>query len=128
MWTCRKKEEGEEGMFKKSIEAIIADGKRDLEFLSEQAASKALEAKSAVIRCTQEIEAMVQLAKDVPEKVFDRYSHVLVAVGDIYSTGNFGRPTYVDIGGTHLQLRGLMGQEQVKTGKYRVIVMLEPIS
>lgn len=113
-------------MFKKSIEAIIEDGKKHLESLASGVETNAFLAKREIARCSDEISGLVQLAKDVPEKIFDRYSTVLTAIGEIYgqSTGYHS----IRIGGTDLQLRGLMGSESLKPGKYRIVVLVEPIS
>jgi hypothetical protein len=113
-------------MFQKSIEAIIAQGVKELEGLSVQAAQKAVEAKAAVSRCQSEIQSLVNLAKQVPEKVFDRYSQVLVSTIQIESYSSFCAD--IMLNGYASNLRGIMGDEKVKAGKYRVIVLLEPIS
>ena len=113
-------------MFKKSIEAIIADGKKTLESLAHGVESNAFLAKKEISRCSEEIQGLVTLAQQVPEKVFDRYSNVLTAVGEIY--GHASGYNTVRIAGTDLQLRGIMGDEAVKPGKYRIVVLVEPIS
>ena len=113
-------------MFKKSIEAIIAAGQKNLEELTRQTEVAALRAKDEVKRCSDEINGLVALSKDVPEKIFDRYSTVLTAVGPIY--GNPHSSHSIRISGSELQLRGLMGDESVKPGNYRILVLVEPIS
>lgn len=52
-------------MFKRSIEAIIADGKKNLEELSRQTEVTALRAKDEVKRCSDEIAGLVTLAQQV---------------------------------------------------------------
>lgn len=113
-------------MFKKSIEAIIADGQKNLEELIRQTEVAALRAKDEVKRCSGEIAGLVALSKEVPEKVFDRYSTILTTIGKIYGES----PGYhsIRISGSDLQLRGLMGEESVKPGNYRILVLVEPIS
>jgi hypothetical protein len=113
-------------MFKKSIEAIIADGQKNLEELTRQTEVAALRAKDEVKRCSDEISGLVTLAKQVPEKVFDRYSAVLTAVGQIY--GHSMGYNSIRISGTDLQIRGLMGDESVKPGNYRILILIEPLS
>lgn len=113
-------------MFKKSIEAIIAEGQKNLQELVRQTEVSALRAKDEIKRCSDEISGLVALAKEVPEKVFERYSTVLTAVGQIHGMA----PGYhtVRISGSDLQLRGLMGDESVKPGNYRILVLVEPLS
>jgi hypothetical protein len=113
-------------VFKKSIEAIIAEGQKNLVELIRQTEVAALRAKDEVKRCSDEISGLVALSKDVPEKIFDRYSTVLTAVGQIY--GNSPGYHSIRISGSDLQLRGLMGDESVKPGNYRILVLVEPIS
>ncbi len=113
-------------MFKKSIEAIIAEGQKNLVELTRQTEVAALRAKDEVKRCSDEIAGLVALSKDVPEKIFDRYSTILTAVGTIYGQA-IGYNT-IRISGSDLQLRGLMGDEFVKLGNYRILVLVEPIS
>ena len=114
-------------MFQKSIEAIIANGVRDLEALKRQAAACAVEAQAQVQRTQSEIQALVNLGKQVPEKVFDRYSNVLVSTIEQHvDDRNFFAEVRISSATGHL--RGLMGDEKLKAGKYRVIVLLEPIS
>lgn len=115
-------------MFQKSIETIIAQGVKELEALSKQAADKAVEAKAAVSRCQSEVQALVNLAKQVPEKVFDRYSNVLVGTVQQYGESPSGLYASIRISTSDAQLHGLMGPNDLKAGKYRVIVLLEPIS
>ena len=115
-------------MFQKSIEAIIAQGVKGLEGLKKEINGCVVEAQEQVQRSQSEIQSLVNLAKQVPEKVFDRYSHVLIST--TLQTGGQSAPFYGEIriaesGG---QLRGLMGNESIKAGKYRVIVLLEPLS
>lgn len=114
-------------MFQKSIEAIIAQGIKGLEGLKKEAAATAVEAQAQVQRCQSEIQSLVTLAKQVPEKVFDRYSNVLVTTVDMNPDENLNWAE-IRINSSAGQLRGLMGNEVVKRGKYRVIVLLEPIS
>jgi hypothetical protein len=115
-------------VFQKSIEAIIAQGVKDLEGVVKQTRQAADEAKIRVSQCQSEIQSLVNLAKQVPEKVFDRYSNVLVATIDQYSDQPNGIYAELRLGGNSGQLRGLMGDDSLKKGKYRVIVLLEPIS
>lgn len=115
-------------MLKKSIEAIIADGAANLEELAERVKTNAQGAAEQVARCRSEIETLVALAKDVPEKVFDRHSNVLVTTMDL-NPGSSGHIwSEIRLNGHCAQLRGLMGPDQVKPGKYRVVVLLEPLS
>ena len=113
-------------MFKRSIEAVIAEGTRNLETLAKLAADKAVEARAEVSRCQSEIQTLVNLGKQVPEKVFDRYSQVLVSTIDVQSMDEVLH-AQIQIGGAYGGLRGLMG-ENPRRGKYRVIVLLEPIA
>lgn len=115
-------------MFQKSIEAAIADGIKGLEFLKKQVEGTAVEAKAQVARCQSEIQSLVSLAKQVPEKVFDRYSNVLVGTIEEYTENRSNLYAELRLNSGQTQLRGLMGDEKVKCGKYRVIVLLEPIS
>lgn len=113
-------------MLKKSIEAIIAEGEKNLQELTRQTEVASLRAQDEVKRCSDEIKGLVALSKEVPEKVFDRYSTILTAIGQIYGQA-LGYNT-IRISGTDLQLRGLMGDESVKPGNYRIIVLVEPLS
>jgi hypothetical protein len=115
-------------MFQKSIEAIIAQGIREIEALKKQAAETASEAVSRVERTRDEIQSLVDLAKQVPDKVFDRYSNVLVGTFEEYHESPQGLYAHIRLASCETQLRGLMGDERIKQGKYRVIVLLEPIS
>ncbi len=114
-------------MFQKSIETVIAQGVKGLEALKREAAETAVEAQKQVQRCQSEIQALANLAKQVPEKVFDRYSNVMISTMEIQQENPhaFGE---IRISGYSGELRGLMGNEIAKKGKYRVIVLLEPIS
>jgi hypothetical protein len=114
-------------MFQKSIEAIIAQGIKDLEAVVKQTQQAADEAKIKVSRCQSEIQSLVNLAKQVPEKVFDRYSNILVGTIEEHADPSQLYAEFRSAGGI-TQLRGLMGDERIKRGKYRVIVLLEPIS
>lgn len=115
-------------MFKKSIEAIIADGVKELEEIAKRAENNGVQAAEQVARCKSEIETLVNLAKDVPEKVFDRHSNVLVSTLDLSQGSSGSMWAEIRLNGLCTQLRGLMGDEKIKPGKYRVIVLLEPIS
>lgn len=114
-------------MFQKSIEAIIAQGIKGLESLKKEAAATSVQAQAEVQRCQSEIQTLVNLGKQVPEKVFDRYSSVLVStIESRQDWENFYGE--IRLGSASGQLRGLMGNEILKMGRYRVIVLLEPIS
>ncbi len=115
-------------MLKKSIEAIIADGAANLEELAERVRMNAIGAAKEVERCKSEMQTLVSLAKDVPEKVFDRHSNVLVSTMEIGGGSSGSMWAEVRLNGVCAPLRGLMGGEHVKPGKYRVIVLLEPLS
>lgn len=115
-------------MFQKSIEAIIAQGVKDLEAVVESTRQAADDAKIRVSQCQSEIQSLVNLAGQVPEKVFDRYSNVLVATIQEHAENPNGLYAELRLGTGMAQLRGLMGDESLKRGKYRVIVLLEPIS
>lgn len=115
-------------MFQKSIEAIIAQGVRGLEALKKEAAATATEAQEQVQRCQSEIQTLVNLGKQVPEKVFDRYGCVLIGTFDHYNQSPSGMYASLRMSNSEVQLRGLMGPEDLKPGKYRAIVLLEKIS
>lgn len=115
-------------MFQKSIESIIAQGVKDLEAVVKQTRQAADEAKIKVSQCQSEIQSLVTLSKQVPEKVFDRYSNVLVGTIEEYSDGNSNLYAELCLNSGQTSLRGLMGDEKFRRGKYRVIVLLEPIS
>jgi|SRR6185369_1019046 len=115
-------------MLKKSIEAIIADATVDLNEIAERAKKSGERAAERVTLCKSEIQTLVSLAKDVPEKVFDRHSNVLVSTIEVRSNESGSIWSEIRLNGSVVQLRGLMGGEQIKSGKYRVIVLLEPIS
>lgn len=114
-------------MLQKSIEAIIAQGVRDMEHQKEVVRGVAEQAKATVSQCQSEISSLVNLAKQVPEKVFDRYTHVLVSTFEMYDEARFSHG-YIQINTSQGQLHGIMGDEKIKRGKYRVIVLVEPIS
>ena len=114
-------------MFNKSIEAIIAQGTKDLEGLVAQTRRAVDEARAKVSQCQSEIQSLVNLAKQVPEKVFDRYSTVLVATVESYGESTFSY-AQIQLGSSGAPLRGIWGGEKFEKGKYRVIVLLEPIS
>jgi hypothetical protein len=115
-------------MFQKSIEAIIAQGVKDLEAVVKQTRQAADDAKIRVSQCQSEIQSLVNLAKQVPEKVFDRYSNVLVGTVNQYGESPTGLYASIRLSTSEAQLQGLMGSEDLKRGKYRVIVLLEQIS
>lgn len=116
-------------MFQKSVEAVIAQGVRDLEALTKQARQAADEARIRVSQCQSEIQSLVNLAKQVPEKVFDRYSNLLVGtIEQMHADGSSPICSEIRVEHSSTMLRGLMGDEKIKKGKYRVIVLLEPIS
>lgn len=114
-------------MFQKAIEAVIEDGKKSLQAMADSVERLSAEAKKEIDRRSVEIEGLVTLAKDVPEKVFDRYSNVMVSVVEVvYPEAHYTKE--IRIGGAQAQLQGIMGDEDLKIGKYRVIVLLEPLS
>jgi hypothetical protein len=115
------------GLFQKSIEAIIAQGVQDLEYTQKSIQQASDEAKVKVSQCQSEIQALVTLSKQVPDKVFDRYSNVLVGTIEQYVEPSELYAT-MRLASGETQLRGLMGNEKIPKGKYRVIVLLEPIS
>lgn len=115
-------------MFQKSIQAIIDQGVRDLEAVVKQTQQAAIDAKVRVSTCQSEIQSLVTLAKQVPEKVFDRYSNVLVGTIEEYSDSPNGFNCDFRLNNNWIQLRGFMGDERLKRGKYRVVVLLEPLS
>jgi hypothetical protein len=114
-------------VFQKSIEAIISQGTKDLENLIKQTRQAGDDARIKVSQCQSEIQSLVNLAKQVPEKVFDRYSNVLVSTVELYNEYTCF-DGYVQINGCQAHLRGVMGDEKFKRGKYRVIVLVEPLS
>ena len=115
-------------MFQKSIESIISQGVKDLEAVVRQTRQAADDAKIKVSQCQSEIQSLVTLAKQVPEKVFDRYSNVLVGTIEEHVEGSSDLYAEFHINSGRTGLRGIMGNEKFKRGKYRVIVLLEPIS
>lgn len=115
-------------MFQKTIEAIISEGVKGLEALKKGAADKAAEAAAQVQRCQSEIQSLVNLGKQVPEKVFDRYGHVLIGTFEHQSQSLSGLYAELRTNQAITQLKGLMGSEDLKPGKYRAIVLLEKLS
>src|SRR5689334_7606773 len=115
-------------MFQKSIESIIAQGVKDLEAVVKSTRQAADDAKIKVSQCQSEIQSLVNLAKQVPDKVFDRYSNVLVGTIQQHDQSPAGVYAYLRLSTAETQLHGLMGPNDLKAGKYRVIVLLEPIS
>lgn len=115
-------------MFQKTIEAIISEGVKGLEALKRQAAEKAVEAQAHVQRCQSEIQSLVNLGKQVPEKVFDRYGHVLVGTFEHCNKSPAGLYAVLRTSQAETQLRGLMGSEDIGPGRYRAIVLLEKLS
>lgn len=115
-------------MFQKTIEAIISQGIKGLEALKKEAASTATEAQEQVQRCQSEIQSLVNLGKQVPEKVFDRYGHVLIGTFEHDRQSSEGLYAVLQTHYAQTQLKGLMGSEDLKPGKYRAIVLLEKIS
>jgi hypothetical protein len=115
-------------MFQKTIESIISEGVKGLEALKKAAADKGAEAAAQVQRCQSEIQSLVNLGKQVPDKVFDRYGHVLIGTFEQYNQSSSGLYAVLQIGQSQTQLKGLMGSEDLKPGKYRAIVLLEKLS
>jgi hypothetical protein len=115
-------------VFQKSIEAIIAQGVRDLEAVVKSTRQAADDAKIRVSQCQSEIQSLVNLAKQVPDKVFDRYSNVLVGTLENHYEGLYGMGASIMLSSSQARLQGLMGPEDLKKGKYHVIVLLEQIS
>lgn len=113
-------------MFKKAIEAVVKDGIEELRQMEENSKRAIERAAEIVATRKSEIEALVVLAKEVPEKVFDRYSNILICEFPLHSQ-NAGRMG--DIGlrlnGYHACLHGIMGPDDFKPGKYRAVVLLE---
>jgi hypothetical protein len=114
-------------MFQKSIEAIIANGVKDLDAVVNRTRQAADDAKIKVSQCQSEIQTLVNLAKNVPEKVFDRYSQVFVSTLELYNEEPMSQG-YVTINNCQGHLRGMMGDERLRKGRYRLIVLMEPIS
>lgn len=116
-------------MFQKSVEAIIAQGVKDLE-ASKRSIQTAVEGAGIKIsQCQSEIQSLVTLAKQVPEKVFDRYSNILVGTTHHRESSPSGLYAELRLScGEGTSLQGLMGPEDLKPGKYRVIVLLERIA
>ena len=114
-------------MFQKSVEAIIAQGVKDLEAVVKQTRQAADDAKIRVSQCQSEIQSLVNLAKQVPDKVFDRYSQIFVSTMDLYNEDPMFNG-YVTINNCQGPLRGIMGDEKLKRGRYRIIILMEPIS
>lgn len=114
-------------MFRKSIEAIIAQGISDLETMKKGLQETVVASQQKIQQCQSEIQSLVNLAKQVPEKVFDRYSNVLVGTVEqiVNPSQLYAR---LQIASGEVQLHGIMGDEKIKQGKYRVIVLLEPLS
>ena len=115
-------------MFQKSIEAVIAKGVSDLEAVVKQTRQASDDAKVRVSQCQSEIQSLVTLAKQVPEKVFDRYSNVLVGTIEQHGESSGDISAELRINFSQTNLCGIMGDGKFKRGKYRVIVLLEPIS
>lgn len=109
-------------MFKKSIEAIIAQGLLDLDGKVAMIISLAEEAKKEVELRKNEMTALVQLAKDIPEKIFDRYSGVMVATVDL-PKHQCHNPRISLVYGMERPLTGLMGPNELAPGTYRAIVL-----
>lgn len=115
-------------MFRKSIEAIIAQGVIDLEAMQKGLQATVVESQKKIQQCQSEIQSLVTLAGQVPEKVFDRYSNVLVGTIEEHCEGNSNLYAEFRLNSGQASLHGIMGNEKFKKGKYRVIVLLEPIS
>lgn len=114
-------------MFRKSIEGIIAEGVKNLQSQAERVARRGVEAQEEVTRCAEQVKALIRLAQEVPEKVFDRYSSVMITTMDMRTDQPAG---YLSIRTNNgdWQLHGVMGPEAIKAGKYRAIVLLEPLT
>lgn len=113
-------------MFQKAIEAVIQDGLRDIEQMVQCVEARVVYAKEEAEKRRGEIQALVDLAKDVPSAVFSRHSNVMIGTIHLPQAGSAYAEFRVNGNGTTLS--GLMGPEGVKDGKYRVIVLLEPLS
>lgn len=115
-------------MFRKSIEATIEAGLSRIEELKKTCLSQADEAVRQVERTKQEIAGLVILAKEVPEKVFDRYAHVLVGGFSIHPQfGGTNLQFTLQGAGIYASMHGIMGSESLKPGKYRVVTLLERV-
>lgn len=114
-------------MFKKSIEAIIEAGLKEMEDKKQGIEGYARSAGEIIVRCESELRTLVQLAKDVPEKIFDRYSSVMVSSVEVHSNDSCSPRIQFGYARGPFELRGLMGEEQIKPGKYRVVVLLEKL-
>jgi len=112
-------------MFQKAIRDVIEQGIRNLEEKSSDIAAEAKRAQEVVERCKGEICSLVTLSEDVQEKIFDRYSKVMVATIEFNPPVDSFYPRIGLVYGREVQLNGLMGPEGVKPGKYRAIVLLE---
>lgn len=119
-------------MFKESIQSVIAAGTKHLEDLQRGCDEKSKEAAATVAKAKSEIAGLVTLAKEVPEKVFDRYSNVLVTELRLpfYNGGSNPSPHSFELtidGMERVRLNGILGDTALKNGKYRAIVLLERV-
>ena len=114
-------------MFQKSIEAVVEAGVKRLGELSRSVRNNADEADEELKRCRVEIEGLVAIAKEIPDKMFARYANVLVATAEVDEKYGGQYPRIRINSHCESELRGVMGGERIKDGKYRVIVLLEPI-
>jgi len=113
-------------MFKEAIERLVANGEARMKDLQCSISNQADEAKREVARVSRDVGAIVKMAHDIPEKAFERFSHIMVTEFQIHQLRQAWFALRVPEG--DFQLRGFLGHESLTEGKYRAVVMLERIA
>lgn len=110
-------------MFKKSVEKVIEEGLQSLNERVRDIRREQASAEEAVARCKAEIQNLTELAKEVNDKLFDRYTSVSAVT--LLKRHAWSAPATLDLGDGMQPLRPVMGQEHLPPGKYRAIVLFE---
>jgi len=103
---------------------IITEGEERLEVEKEKIRSSSKSASEIVERAKQDMAALSKFAEDLPNRMMDKFSHVLT--GDLH-VGSPSTYAHLEFCGGRTDLRGLWGINDLKPGKYRAIVIIQKI-
>jgi hypothetical protein len=116
-------------MIDKAIKGIIGDGLDSLERLRGHAESVAKDAEQVLLRARADIAALVKMSEDVNVKTLERFQGLLTVEFPVHKRDNGANPylvLQVDSGGYH-QLKGVLGPQQLESGQYRALVLIERV-
>lgn len=112
-----------------SLRSIIKEAKLELEEMQKRTEQREDRAARVIETAMSKMKGLVEFAEELPQKMLEKFSTVLIGEFDQERFGVQGRMSFCELrmNNCSIHLSGMIGREVELKGRYRIVTILEKI-